>query len=207
VLDAFVHRDHRAFPGCVASQGPLPAAVAATLPRKRGRSKRVFLATPDAVHDGIGLLYKGYFFNNLKRERGGASIPSQVMDESGCLPPQASKRGVGTSSYLIDMRAGFHDTPLNLHLAPYASRRRANRRPRCPTPLPLAGEGQRQSHAQRAGRGAGRGALRFNSSWKRPKVKFFIHKAKQNTIFDSAPTSFGDSSDQCDAFKLNISIK
>ncbi len=48
-----ISSDPRAFPGCVASQGPLPAAVAATLPRKRGR--------------------------------GGASGPSQVIDESGCL--------------------------------------------------------------------------------------------------------------------------
>jgi hypothetical protein len=41
---------------------------------------------------------------------------------------------------------------------PHPRARRASRQTeRCPTPLPLAGEGQRQSHAQRAWRGAGRG--------------------------------------------------
>jgi hypothetical protein len=39
------------------------------------------------------------------------------------------------------------------------------------------------------------------------EVKFFIHKAKQNTVFDPAPTSFGDSSDQRDAFKLKVPLE
>jgi hypothetical protein len=103
-------------------RAPLPAAVAATLPRKR--------------------------------ERGGTSGPSQVIDESGCLPPTRAGEGLGRvpTLYMLAFTTRRHSTP---DPAPYARRSRARRRPRCLTPLPLAGEGRARAPSGGEARGGG----------------------------------------------------